>query len=139
MPLGSRTARGFARCCRSGIAAAGGRPRGRVPQPAGVDLAAVRQGVTRWPVVRDEERRPLTLVRSRVRPASDVLLGPGQTTSFALLWVSAFDGACIHGDVISPYRAEIRVPGDSHPIPLQGPAVQPCEDLIEVTTFGSAI
>ncbi|MGW0629688.1 hypothetical protein [Streptomyces sp. NPDC002758] len=89
--------------------------------------------------VKPNERRPLTLVRSRVRPASDVLLAPGQTTSFAMLWVSAFAGTCIHGDAIPPYRAEIRVPGDSHPIPLQGPAVQPCEDLIEVTTFGSGI
>jgi hypothetical protein len=95
-------------------------------------------GLCALPEASPAEQRPFRVIRSRSRAASDVVLAPGETTSFSLLWLSSYAGTCIDRGTQAPYRAEIRVPGDSHPIPLVLPDLQPC-DVIEVTPFGSSV
>ncbi|MBM9506599.1 DUF4232 domain-containing protein [Actinacidiphila acididurans] len=89
------------------------------------------------PGTRPAERRNIRVTRSQLLPPSDIALAPGQTTSFLLLWISTFAQECVKG-IVQPYRVEISVPGDSHPLSLAHPALQPCDD-VEVTSFGSAL
>ncbi|MFD7896940.1 DUF4232 domain-containing protein [Streptomyces sp. NPDC059743] len=91
------------------------------------------------PETRPNERRRLTTVRSQLRPPSVVVLSPGHSTSFDLLWLSSFAAECVAPVIDSPLSAEIRVPGDARPIALSKPGLQPCDGLIEVTTFGTRL
>ncbi|WP_370081813.1 DUF4232 domain-containing protein [Streptacidiphilus sp. MAP12-16] len=90
-------------------------------------------------VVSKTEARTFTVTLSHRRPPTEVLLAPKQSTSFALLWVSAFGSVCAGGRFeASPYGGDIRIPGDSHPLTLAPfPQIQPCDGHLEVTTFGS--
>ncbi|QXE38051.1 DUF4232 domain-containing protein [Streptomyces sp. GMY02] len=91
------------------------------------------------PETRPDERRRLTTVRSQLRPPSVVVLSPGHSTSFDLFWLSSFALECVNPVIDSPLSAEIRVPGDARPIALSKPRLQPCDGLIEVTTFGTRL
>ncbi|WP_079125157.1 DUF4232 domain-containing protein [Streptomyces lushanensis] len=91
------------------------------------------------PETRPNERRRLTTVRSQLRPPSAVVLSPGHSTSFDLLWLSSFAAECVAPVIDSPLSAEIRVPGDARPIALPKPRLQPCDGLIGVTTFGTRL
>ncbi|MEU3921962.1 DUF4232 domain-containing protein [Streptomyces sp. NPDC029004] len=91
------------------------------------------------PGTRPNEQRRLTTVRSQLRPPSDVILSPGHSTSFDLLWYNSFSNDCVATVIESPLSAEIRVPGDARTIALSKPGLQPCDGLIEVTTFGTRL
>ncbi|MFJ4845194.1 MULTISPECIES: DUF4232 domain-containing protein [unclassified Streptomyces] len=91
------------------------------------------------PGTRLNEQRRLTTVRSRLRPPADVVLSPGHSTSFDLLWLNSLSIDCSHPVPESPLRAEVRVPHDARPVVLSKPGLQPCDGLIEVTTFGTRL
>ncbi|MFE1882185.1 DUF4232 domain-containing protein [Streptomyces diastatochromogenes] len=78
--------------------------------------------------------RPFTITRSSARSLPDILLTPGRTTTFTLVWQGSYScGAYVD----SPYGVDIRVPGDSHALTLiPATAISPCEGRIEVTPFG---
>ncbi|MFD8718970.1 DUF4232 domain-containing protein [Streptomyces sp. NPDC059629] len=77
--------------------------------------------------------RPLKVTRSRAVAPPVVSLAPGSTTSFNAAWQ-----AC--SDLEAPYGVDIRVPGDSRPLPL-APAktIAPCDQEVEVTPFGVTV
>ncbi|MGW2706469.1 DUF4232 domain-containing protein [Streptomyces sp. NPDC001340] len=80
--------------------------------------------------------RPFEITRSSGHGVPDIVLAPGHSTSFTLVWQgSSFCGALVD----APYGVDIRVPGDSHPLTVLPAAhISPCERRIEVTPFGVA-
>ncbi|MFE7565641.1 DUF4232 domain-containing protein [Streptomyces sp. NPDC057539] len=84
--------------------------------------------------------RSFSITRSSVDTLPDVLLAPGDTTSFTLVWEGGGMHTCVGTPFEwSPYGADIRVPGDSRALTLAPfPNLYPCEGKIEITPFGVA-
>ncbi|MFD6721297.1 DUF4232 domain-containing protein [Streptomyces sp. NPDC060131] len=84
--------------------------------------------------------RSFSITRSSVDALPDVLLAPGDTTSFTLVWEGGGMHTCVGTPFErSPYGADIRVPGDSRALTLAPfPNLYPCEGRIEITPFGVA-
>ncbi|MFF5012797.1 DUF4232 domain-containing protein [Streptomyces sp. NPDC001165] len=78
--------------------------------------------------------RPFTITRSSGHGVPDIVLAPGHSTSFTLVWEGSYSCGSF---VPSPYGVDIRVPGDSRALTLiPATAISPCEGRIEVTPFG---
>lgn len=78
---------------------------------------------------------PVTLTSPHDLP--DILLAPGHTTSFTLVWQSPFGAACVDGWIDPAYGVDIRVPGDSRAVTLVSiGGIQPCGGRVQVTPFG---
>ncbi|MFJ9868131.1 DUF4232 domain-containing protein [Streptomyces sp. NPDC101165] len=78
--------------------------------------------------------RPFAITRSSTHGVPDIVLAPGHSTSFTLVW----QGSYLCGTLVdAPYGVDIRIPGGSGALTLL-PAAQlsPCEGRIEVTPFG---
>ncbi|MFD7317381.1 MULTISPECIES: DUF4232 domain-containing protein [unclassified Streptomyces] len=84
--------------------------------------------------------RSFSITRSSVDALPDVLLAPGDATSFTLVWEGGGMHSCVGTPFEwSPYGADIRVPGDSRALTLAPlPNLYPCEGKIEITPFGVA-
>lgn len=80
--------------------------------------------------------RPFAITRSSAHGVPDIVLAPGHSTSFTLVWQGSYSCGAL---VDAPYGIDIRVPGDSRALTLL-PAAQlsPCEGRIEVIPFGVA-
>lgn len=91
-------------------------------------------------VLSTSEPRTLTVSRSGQGTPPEVRLSHGTTTSFSLLYTGSggVSDACPDNRLWSaPYGGDIRVPGDTRPLPLVPfPAITPCDGRIQVTAFG---
>jgi len=78
---------------------------------------------------------------TRTGTPRDIVLRPGATTVFAMLWTLGWGDFCTSSKpLIEPYGVRIRVPGDSRPLTqLLGTTedMQICGQEVQVTAFGA--